>query len=318
MNRVDRLFALVLFLQARRVATAEQMAAHFELSLRTIYRDLAALGEAGVPIVAEAGVGYSLMRGYRLPPVNFTVEEASAMVTGGLLAEQSTDRSVRTQLHSALRKIRAILPREHQERVLRLEQGLGTTANIQIPPQADLSLLQEALSSNRVVRFAYQRANQAEPTERMVEPCGLLHYLSRWHLIAWCRTAKDYRDFRTDRMKDVRLLADTFTPHPDFSLTDYIGSMPKPELRARIQFTPGAADRAKREWWLGIVAEESVQGAVVLTLAAVAWENLVGWLLSFGTQAVVLEPENLRELLINAAEAAAAHHRGNSEIPKVC
>ena len=81
MNRVDRLLALILYLQSRRVVTAEEMAQHFELSIRTIYRDLAALGEAGVPIAAEAGVGYTLMKGYNLPPVNFSAEEASALVT---------------------------------------------------------------------------------------------------------------------------------------------------------------------------------------------------------------------------------------------
>jgi hypothetical protein len=88
MNRVDRLLAL--------------MAAHFELSARTIYRDLAALGQSGVRIVAESGVGYTLMRGYHLPPVNFTTEEASALATGGLLVEQFADAAVKAQMHSAL------------------------------------------------------------------------------------------------------------------------------------------------------------------------------------------------------------------------
>jgi predicted DNA-binding transcriptional regulator YafY len=101
MNRVDRLLALILFLQSKRLTTAEEMARHFELSVRTIYRDLSALGEAGVPIAAEAGVGYTLMKGY---PVNFTAEEASALVTGGMLVEQFTDASLKAQMHSALLK----------------------------------------------------------------------------------------------------------------------------------------------------------------------------------------------------------------------
>src|SRR5688572_17067062 len=129
MNRVDRLLALILHLQSRRVTTAEHLAEHFGLSVRTIYRDLAALGEAGVPIVAEAGVGYGLLRGYHLPPVNLTPEEASAVVTGGMLVEQFADASVRAQMHSALLKVRAILPRDHQERVARLERSLATLAH---------------------------------------------------------------------------------------------------------------------------------------------------------------------------------------------
>src|SRR6266446_6599977 len=95
MNRVDRLMAMVVQLQSRRVVRAEDIAAHFEISVRTVYRDLAALGEAGIPIVAEAGVGYSLVKGYHLPPVMFTAEEASALFLGGKLVEYLTDASSR-------------------------------------------------------------------------------------------------------------------------------------------------------------------------------------------------------------------------------
>ena len=112
MNRVDRLLAQILLLQSKRVVTAEQMARHFGLNIRTIYRDLAALGEIGVPIVAEAGVGYTLRRGYHLPPVNLTAEEANALVTGGMLVVQFADASVRDGMKSALAKVRAILPHD--------------------------------------------------------------------------------------------------------------------------------------------------------------------------------------------------------------
>jgi predicted DNA-binding transcriptional regulator YafY len=308
MNRVDRLLALILFLQSRRVTTAEQMAAHFELSVRTIYRDLAALGEAGVPIVAEAGVGYALLRGYHLPPVNFTAEEASALVTGGLLVEQAADASVRNQMHSALLKVRAVLPADHQERIARLERGLATTAHVPSPSQADLSLLQQALANRRVLQFRYQAAGKAETTLRTVEPLGLIRYLERWHLIGWCRACRDFRDFRTDRMHEVKLVRETFTPREDFSLAQYMRTMPTPNLRACVRFTPLAADRARREWWLGIVDEKQTGAAHVLTLAAVSWEGLVGWLLSFGLEAVVLEPTRLRKQLVEAARQAAAHH----------
>jgi predicted DNA-binding transcriptional regulator YafY len=308
MNRVDRLLALIVFLQSRRVVTAEQLAEHFELSVRTIYRDLAALGEAGVPIVAEAGVGYTLMRGYHLPPVNFTTDEASALVTGGLLVEQFADDSVKSQMHSALRKVRAVLPREHQDRVERLERAMGTTANADAPIQADLTTLQHAIAERRLMSFTYSGARRLDSRERVVEPCGLLHYLNRWHLIAWCRSVGSYRDFRTDRMSAVTVPGGTFEPRQDFSLARYIRSMPTPTLRARVHFTALAADRAKREWWMGVQAEEQVPDGVVLTLSSVDWKSLAYWLLSFGTESTVLEPGTLRESLVEAAKNAAAHH----------
>ncbi len=308
MNRVDRLLALILFLQSKRVVTAGELARQFELSVRTIYRDLAALGEAGVPIVAEAGVGYALMKGYHLPPVNFTAEEAGALVTGGLLAGQFADASVKTQMRSALAKVRAVLPRDHQDRLARLERGMAVTAHGEAPRQADLSLLQQALAEQRVLRFHYQGAGQTETTARTVEPLGLIHYLERWHLIGWCRTRKDYRDFRTDRMSAVTALRETFAPRQNFSVADYIRTMPQPALRARVKFTPLSADRAKREWWLGIVDELRTRDGVILTLAAVNWDGLVSWLLSYGRSATVIAPDNLRKLLVNAARDAATHH----------
>ncbi|XXY50772.1 YafY family protein [Sorangium sp. So ce269] len=311
MNRVDRLLALILFLQSRRLVTAEDMARHFGLSVRTIYRDLAALGEAGVPIAAEAGVGYSLMKGYHLPPVHFTAEEASALVTGGLLVEQLTDASLGAQARSALSKIRATLPRDHQERASRLERSLATTAKPTSPPQADLSLLQRALTNRQVLRFHYQGAGKTEAAERTVEPLGLIHYLGHWHLIAWCRARNDHRDFRADRIRDVMALRETFAPRGDFSVSEYIrAAMPAPTLRARVKFPLLAADRARREWWLGVVDERREDDGLVLTLATTTWEALVGWLLSFGPAATVQSPAELRTLLVQAAEAAAAHHRG--------
>src|SRR5216683_2066824 len=276
MNRVDRLLALILYLQSRRVVTAEEMAQHFELSIRTIYRDLAALGEAGVPIAAEAGVGYTLMKGYNLPPVNFSAEEASALVTAAMLVQQFTDESIRAQMNSALLKVRAILPRDRQEQISRLELGMATSANARLPMQADLSLL---------------------------------YYLQRWHLIAWCRTRNDYRDFRADRMTSVTALSESFTPREDFRLADFIHTTRPPStLSARVKFNPRAADRAKREWWLGIVEEQEVDDGFVLTLATPEWDGLVSWLLSFGRSAAVMAPASLRKLLVKAAGAVAEHH----------
>src|SRR5215470_11326042 len=123
MNRVDRLVAIALRLQSRRVVRAEDIAARFEISVRTVYRDLEALGEAGIPILAEAGVGYSLVKGYHLPPVMFTAEEASALFTGGKFVEHLTDASLRKQMDSALLKIRSVLPRDRQDYLDRLERS---------------------------------------------------------------------------------------------------------------------------------------------------------------------------------------------------
>src|SRR5258705_9298106 len=123
MNRVDRLMAIALRLQSRRVVRAEDLAAHFEISVRTVYRDLAALGEAGIPIIGEAGVGYSLVKGYHLPPVMFTSEEAMALFVGGEMVKQFADASMTGPMESALLKIRSVLPRERQDDLDRLTRA---------------------------------------------------------------------------------------------------------------------------------------------------------------------------------------------------
>jgi predicted DNA-binding transcriptional regulator YafY len=317
-NRIDRLVGIVLFLQGRRVCRAEDIAAHFETSLRTVYRDIAALGEAGVPIVSEAGVGYSLRKGYHLPPVCFTAEEASALATGGALVEQMTDASLASAMRSALVKIRAVLPRAEQDRVARVERGtLVRHMRSRQPDDSKLLVsLQEALAKGRVLRLEYRAGRTNEPTTRDVEPLGLTHYFQHWHLIAWCRLRGDFRDFRLDRIASATLLSETFAPREDFHIADYFARMEAKHtsgVRARIFFEARALDRARREWSLGLVAEEpSPDGGATLTLSAGALEWFVHWLLSFGGATRVLEPEELRKLVIQAAENAANHHRATA------
>ncbi len=95
MNRIDRLHAILTHLQSKKRVTAQELADRFNISLRTVYRDVKALDESGVPVIGEAGSGYSIMEGYRLPPVMFTQEEAAALIMGAKLAERMTDASVK-------------------------------------------------------------------------------------------------------------------------------------------------------------------------------------------------------------------------------
>ncbi|MBV8418233.1 MAG: HTH domain-containing protein, partial [Verrucomicrobia bacterium] len=125
MNRIDRLVAILIYMEGRRVTRAEDIADEFATSIRTVYRDIAALAEAGVPIIGEAGVGYSIMRGYHLPPVHFTTEEATALVTAGMLMDRFADSSLMSSMASALGKIRAVLPPDRQDHVARLERRMS-------------------------------------------------------------------------------------------------------------------------------------------------------------------------------------------------
>lgn len=311
MNRVDRLLGLILYLQGRRVSRAEDMAAHFEISVRTVYRDLSALGEMGVPIVAEAGVGYSLLRGYHLPPVMFTAEEAGAIATGSVLVSQLTDASLHGPMQSALMKIRAVLPPEQQRHLENIENSIALPTRRKVPA-VSLIELQQALAQRRVVRLMYQGVKDERPRQRDVEPLFLIYYLERWHLLAWCRLRKDVRDFRTDRISKVTVLPEVFTPRENTSYEELHELWKKDAngIRVKVLFHPRSIERARREWAWGVDAEQSTKEGTVLTLNTGSLDWMTGWLISFGTNVAVLEPAELREKLISSAQATLQHHQG--------
>src|SRR6202012_3026204 len=208
MNRIDRLHAILTHLQSKRKVTAQEMADRFNISLRTVYRDVKALDESGVPVIGEAGSGYSIMEGYRLPPVMFTQEEASALLLGAKLAEQFTDGLVKRHFSAALFKIKAVLRSPDKEYVDSLTEHVAIISRYapdSDSPQQYLSLLQQAVVHKKIVHVHYCSSIKEETTRRKIEPIGLLHYGSGWHLIAWCHLRTDYRDFRLSRMLAVTL-----------------------------------------------------------------------------------------------------------------
>ena len=315
MNRVDRLMAMVLRLQSRRVVRAEDIATHFEISVRTVYRDLAALGEAGIPIMAEAGVGYSLVKGYHLPPVMFTAEEASALFIGSKLVEHLTDASLRRQMESSLLKIRSVLPRDRQDYLDRLERSTAVLASGSnpLPRLASETLIpiQRALAGRRVLAMDYQAAQRPGLTTREVEPLGLVYYADNWHLIAYCRLRRDVRDFRTDRIRKLDVRAEFFSGHDDFSLQRYLDEAARAGkfVTARVRFQSEIVDRVRREWSCRLVEEKAEPGGVVVTLLGYSFEWFTDWVLSFGSKAEVLAPEEFRQLFSAEAEKIASCYR---------
>ncbi|WP_395736513.1 helix-turn-helix transcriptional regulator [Prosthecobacter sp.] len=313
MNRTDRLVAMVMLLQSRRVITAAQLAGHFEITERTVYRDLAALGEGGVPIVGEPGVGYSLMSGYCLPPVMFSPEEAFAFVTGGLLVERMTDASMRDAIRSAMGKVTAVLPSGLQGRVDRLRKTMVIGARAPTKGSVPLTTVQRAMAEGCVLRLNYLGAARGAPTERLVEPLGLVFYMDHWHLIAWCRLRGDMRDFRVDRIVRCETLPEPIPPHPGFNLQEHLARCVVPE---RCEFAvievPEYLLETVRRFWGPTIVEEQITGRRAQVRFAFRAEGLdytARWLLSLGTDADILFPEALRVRVGDLALATAKHHQ---------
>lgn len=315
MNRTDRLVAMVLYLQGRRVVRASDLAAHFEITERTVYRDIAALSEAGVPIAGEAGVGYTLMKGYHLPPVMFTAEEASSLFVGGELVKQFTDPSLHAPMTTALDKLRAVLPREHQEHVDRLVRGTvvmgrGFGPNQDPAGQPMLLPVQQGVVQRRVLRLTYRGSARDADTQRDVEPLGVVFYSGNWYLVAWCRLRDDLRHFRIDRIKRLELRPDRFDARPDFNLAKHLEEYGAQgdAMPARVWFARGVQERARRESYATLVEEARRDGGAEFSLFTVSYEWMARWLLSFGTCAEAISPPELRRLVREEAAKVAQRH----------
>jgi predicted DNA-binding transcriptional regulator YafY len=310
-NRIDRLVAILIYLQGRRVTRAEDIADEFATSIRTVYRDIAALAEAGVPIVGEAGVGYSIVRGYHLPPVHFTTEEATALITANLLMDRFADKSLMSPMGSALAKIRAVLPPDHQDHITRLESRMSLPTSPRPTKSASLFAIQKALAERTVLRISYRGAGKAESMPRQIEPMGLTYYGDRWHLIAWCRARQDYRDFRTDRIQELAIVSERFEPRTNFSLDEFLARSDQPRttvVTAVIRVDPVTAERVRKEAPFKIVKEERTENDVIFTIEAGNWDWYMGWFLSFGSRVTIIEPDVFRARLFEVAQATANHH----------
>ncbi|HSJ04501.1 MAG TPA: YafY family protein, partial [Verrucomicrobium sp.] len=311
MNRIDRLTGMILLLQNHRVITAERVAEHFEISVRTVYRDLAALGEAGVPILAEAGVGYSLMRGYHVPPVMFTEDEVAALFMSGEVTEQVADDSLRGALRSALLKVRSVLPRERHELLNRLQPAIG----VWLRPNEDgedrpdcLMPLQQAVVRKRCVLLDYDAGGRGEVSQREVEPLGLMYYARQWHLIAFCRLRSDFRDFRLDRISHWAITTQTFEGHEGFSVKEFLSeAIGRHELvPVKARFHASAMERVRREMRCASVREcPGPFGWMEVDMLAYSLEWHASWLLQFGKYMEVVEPVELRALIHTLAHDLA-------------
>ncbi|TCD02125.1 YafY family transcriptional regulator [Pedobacter frigidisoli] len=212
-KRLSRLTAILTQLQTKRLLTASELAKKFSVSVRTIYRDIRALEQSGVPIFTEEGKGYSLVEGYKIPPVMFTETQANALILAEQLVLKNKDASFVKDYIEAIDKIKAVLAHSIKDKVNLLAERTRFSQNINSEKNSNnLSDLQYALTSFCLTKIEY--INEAkESTSRLVEPFALLSTQENWLLVAWCRSRKDFRFFRLDRIKKLELLSEKFAPH---------------------------------------------------------------------------------------------------------
>jgi predicted DNA-binding transcriptional regulator YafY len=226
MNRIDRLFGILTLLQTKKYVSGEKISEKFNISVRTVYRDVKALCEQGIPVSFEPNKGYFITQGFFLPPVSFTADEANALLLIEGIVNGFTDRSIQKHYSTALNKVKSVLPNSHKERLELLNNNIKSQLPDCFKNDFDyLATLQEVLSIKKIIVMEYTN-NKAEVSKREVEPIGLMFYAMAWHLIAWCHKRNEYRDFKVARIIKINVTEIPFTKTNHMQMSDYIKLVP--------------------------------------------------------------------------------------------
>ncbi len=315
MNRIDRLSAILVHLQTKRRVTMDELEDRFGLTRRTLFRDIKALLESGVPIGGDAGEGYFIVEGYHLPPVVFNKEEAAALLMGAKFIQHHADTRTSNTFQEALYKVKAVMRYSDKEYLERLEESISIVPPPTVAktgfPDSNIEELQYALAVRKVIRIDYYSGYNETTTTRDVEPLGLVFYGGKWHLIAYCRLREDLRDFRSDRITNIQLTQEVFDPskHPnymDFLERNFMGT----ELTETIVRFNKTVTRflGEQVYHHGFVEERTIGSQVEMTFYTPSLKYFGRWLLSYGNQVEIIKPEALKETISDLLSELIEHH----------
>ncbi len=299
LNRFDRIVAIMIQLQSKRIVKARELADRFQVSLRTIYRDIRSLEASGVPIISKAGVGYALMEGYRLPPVMFTREEAGSFVAAEKLMQNFTDKALGASYASAMYKIKSVLRGKEKDWIDTLESQVivapaHSLFNHNIPNALEICF--ESMAEKKQVFLHYKSFSAEEPSQRKIEPIGLYHENNHWYVMAYCHLRSAYRQFRTDRIILIERTNCLFQlEHHSFeALRQNDDSCQKVKVRISVDKGMAKYIQNSREYY-GFVEEVTNGSQVEMTfMTSEIQKGFARWYLMFGDYATILEPEALK------------------------
>lgn len=315
-TRTERLFATILLLQNRPNMTSRDLAEHFGVSRRTIFRDLRALSDSGVPLTYSEGGGYEILEGYQLPPLMLTAREAATLLVGTEFMRLQSDASLREDADEVSLKIRSVLPREIREYVDRLSENtvLDPYWSQAIQSEGEESgkwfRLSEAVARSRKVIMEYFVESRQELTQRRVDPLGLVYYTDHWNLIAFDHLREEIRNFRLDRIEEMFVLTERFERPEGFDLQTYLegeGRRSDPK-QVKLSFLASMFARVRAQIPARIEDEVEAGDRIDITFSFDNMSYLASWLLRFGADVVVQEPEDLIERHQQAARAITSNY----------
>lgn len=311
-NPATRLITLILLLQRHPNQKAADLARELGISVRTLHRYFEMLDEIGVPVYAERGPygGFSLVRGYKMPPLALTAEEAVAVTLGTSLVPEMWGQAYQEAATGALAKLDQVLPEEQRNEAAWARRSLVAMGlhNPGLDEQAPtLEKLRRAIRDLRTVEMVYSSASTPEPGTRRLDPYVLALRWGWWYVAGFCHTRREARTFRVDRIQGLSLAEETFQIPADFDAREFLARdfQGQPQVQAKLYFAPEAAHAARlnRPYWDAL--EEQVDGSVVVTQSAPDLNWAVGSVLAYGPAVTVLEPPELCERVRLSAQAIA-------------
>jgi predicted DNA-binding transcriptional regulator YafY len=315
-NTATRLITLIFLLQNQPNQKASELAEKLGVSVRTLHRYFEMLDEMGIPVYSERGPygGFSLVRGYKMPPLVFTHEEAVAVVLGTGIVEEMWGDLYREAARGALAKLENLLPEEQAREVVWARQSLVATGMNRADLKAltpTLEKLRRAVREHRRVEMNYQSSQVPHPSRRGLDPYALVHRWGWWYVVGFCHVHKDIRTFRVDRILDIALLAKSFLPASDFNLQEHLKNdlQAQTKVVARLRFEPGFADllAGNHSYWETVNPQPD--GSVEVTFAAPSLEWAASNTLAYGPAVEVLEPQALRVMVAEWIEVTGRKYK---------
>ncbi len=315
-NVATRLISIILMLQSRGTLKASELAEELGVSERTIHRYMGMLDELGIPIYSERGPygGFSLVRGYKLPPLIFTPEEATALYLGAELVRDIWGMSYYDAAVGATAKLDNVLPDALRQEVDHARRGLLVTGWMRRdygPWAPILDELRRCVARRRQVRLTYQSFRQ-QVTERIVDPYALALQWGNWYLVGYCHLRDDLRTFRVDRVQGVEPSGEIFEIPPDFAAREYLLRMteerPSSYYRVAVRFDPDVSHivRERREEWQDLIEHDDDSVTLAFDASELAWP--CRWVLTYQDKATVIGPPELAAMVRDAAQAIAARY----------
>ena len=303
-KKIDRVTAILTQLQSKNLVRAQDLANKFNVSLRTIYRDIKTLENAGIPVSGEAGSGYSMMEGYKLPPVMFTRDEVLSFITAEKLMQNFSHESLGQHYHSAMEKVRSVLRFSDRNLIENIENKIDIYSHN--PPKTEslkniIPTILQSIADKLQVEIHYKDVS-GESSTRTIEAVGVFYEFNFWYVLAFCKLRQDFRQFRVDRIIQVKTTENACRAEYGH-INEYRNSSKKEKTTVKIlveeDVLPHIINSKKYYGWID---EEKTEKGTLMTFET-EWieEGFPRWYLTFADCATIIEPEiletNLKKLL---------------------